>query len=126
MNVQIIEKSGKPEWVVMPYEEYEQLLARVEMLDDVQAYDEAKAVLAPDEALIPAEVTFAILDGVNPVRAWRAQRALTQQQLAEATGISTPYLSQIETGKRTPSTAVLGALARALGVTLDDLTPPRS
>ena len=32
MSVQIIEKDGKPEWAVPPYEEYERLLADVEML----------------------------------------------------------------------------------------------
>lgn len=56
---------------------------------------------AHGEELIPAEVTYAILDGANPVRVWREQRGLTQQQLADAAGISTPYLSQIESGKRT-------------------------
>lgn len=46
---------------------------------------------------------------------------LPQQQVAEKAGISVPYLSQIESGRRKGSTAVLAALARVLGVTLDDL-----
>lgn len=35
--------------------------------------------------------------------------------------ISTPYRSQIETGKRTGTTSVLLAVANALDVTLDDI-----
>jgi len=71
MNVQVIEKGGKPEWAVIPYEEYERLLEAVEMAEDVRVYDEAKQAIGSDEELIPAEVTYAILDGINPVRAWR-------------------------------------------------------
>ena len=46
----------------------------------------------------------------------RARRAadLTQQQVADASGISRPYLSQIETGRRQPPPATLAALLKAL------------
>jgi len=121
MNVQVIEKNGKPEWAVIPYPEYERLVEEAEMLRDVQAYDEAKKAVAEGEELIPSQVTYAILDGGNPVRVMREHRGLTQQQLAEAAGISTPYLSQIEAGKRRGSAGVLAAIAQALGLTLDDL-----
>ena len=121
MTVQIIEKGGKPEWAVIPYEEYERLLEEAEMAQDVRAYDEARQAIMAGEELIPAEVTYAILDGASPVRAWRDHRGLTQQQLAQAAGISVPYLSQIESGKRNGSTEVLAALAKQLGRALDDL-----
>jgi transcriptional regulator with XRE-family HTH domain len=42
-------------------------------------------------------------------------------QLADAAGISKPYLSQIETGKRKGSTDILSALAKALKVTLEEV-----
>ena len=91
------------------------------MLQDILDYDDAKRAIAQGEELIPAVVTYAILDGANPVRVWREHRGLTQQQLAHAAGISTPYLSQIESGKRTGSPEVLGAIAAALNLTLDDI-----
>jgi DNA-binding XRE family transcriptional regulator len=103
------------------YEEYERLVEEAEMLEDVRAYDEAKRAIAEGEELVPARVTYAILDGDNPVRVWREHRGLTQRQLAEAAGISVPYLSQIESGKRTGSAEVLAAIARELGLSLDDL-----
>jgi transcriptional regulator with XRE-family HTH domain len=87
----------------------------------VRAYDEAKRALVEGEELIPSEVTYAILDGGNPIRVWRERRGLTQQQLAEAAGISVPYLSQIESGKRGGSAEVLAVIARALGLALDDI-----
>ena len=121
MNIQVIEKGGKPEWAVIPYEDYQRLLDDAEMLQDVRAYDEAKQMLAAGEEPVPSAVTYAILDGVNPVRAWREHRGLTQLQLAEAAGISVPYLSQIEAGRRKGSTRVLAALARALRLSLDDI-----
>jgi DNA-binding XRE family transcriptional regulator len=92
-----------------------------EMAEDIRAYDEAKKAIAEGEELIPSEVTYALLDGANPVRVWREYRGLTQQQLAQSAGISVPYLSQIESGKRAGSTEVLASLARGLARSLDDL-----
>ena len=54
MSVQIIEKNGQPEWAVVPYEEYQRLVAEAEMLQDVREYDEARqALVAGEEELIP-------------------------------------------------------------------------
>jgi transcriptional regulator with XRE-family HTH domain len=71
-------------------------------------------------------VTFTILDGENPIKVWREYRSLTQQQLVEAAGISTAYLSRLDTIKRTGATDVLIAIAKALNVTLDDIARPAS
>lgn len=121
-NIQLIERDGKPEWAVLPYEDYLQLLEQAEMLEDIRDYDAAKAELANGEdELIPSEVVYAILDGENPIKVWREYRELTQQQLADAAGISKPYLSQIETGKRKGTTDILSVIAKALHVSLDDV-----
>jgi DNA-binding XRE family transcriptional regulator len=122
MNVLIIEKDGRPEWAVIPYEEYQRLLEEAEMLQDIQYYDETKLALArEEEELIPSEVTYALLDGDNPIRVWREYRGLTQQQVAAEAGISKSYLSQLESGQRKGTTTILSAIARALNVSLDDL-----
>jgi DNA-binding XRE family transcriptional regulator len=122
MSVQIIEKDGQPEWAVLPYEEYQRLVAEAEMLQDIRDYDEAKLALASgEEELIPSEVTYALLDGENPIRVWREYRGLTQQQVADQAGISKSYLSQLESGQRNGTTEVLAAIAKALNVSLDDL-----
>lgn len=91
------------------------------MLSDLRAYDEARARIAAGEEVVPAEVTFAILDGANPIAVWRKHRNLTQQELATQAGISKAYLSQLESGKRRGTTEVLDRLASALGLDLDDL-----
>jgi transcriptional regulator with XRE-family HTH domain len=46
---------------------------------------------------------------------------LTLRQLAELTGVSNPYLSQIERGLRRPSAEVLQQLAKALRVSAESL-----
>ncbi len=130
MNVQVIEKDGQPEWAILPYKTYEQLLEDAEMLQDIRDYDAAMQAIADGEELIPAEVVNALLDGENPIRVWREYRGMTQAQLAKVADISVPYLSQLESGKRRGSTDVLGAIAKGLHLTLDDLidlsatTPP--
>ena len=121
MTVQIILKEGAPEWAVVPYETYLHLVEDAEMLQDIRDYDTAKEAIAAGEELVPAEITYAILDGGNPVRVWREYRSLSQRELAERAGISASYLSQIETGKRAGTTEVLQALAAVLNLSLDDL-----
>ncbi len=55
------------------------------------------------------------------IREQRELAALPMRQLAEAVGISNPYLSQIERGLRAPSEAVVEALAASLDMSVEDL-----
>ena len=121
MTVQLIEKEGKPEWAVVPYDVYQRLLEDAEMLQDIQDFDAAKRVVEDGEELVPSEVTYAILDGSNPIKVWREYRGLTQQALAEQAGISAAYLSQLESGKRKGTTSALMAITDALNLALDDI-----
>jgi transcriptional regulator with XRE-family HTH domain len=55
------------------------------------------------------------------VREQRRQARLSLRQLADLTGVSNPYLSQIERGLRRPSAEVLQQLAKALRVSAETL-----
>lgn len=51
----------------------------------------------------------------------RGELGLSRRELAEAAGLSYPYLSELETGRKRGSPDSLRALAAALGVGQDDL-----
>ena len=55
------------------------------------------------------------------LREQRVSAELSLRQLAEQTGVSNPYLSQIERGLRRPSAEVLQQLAKALRVSAETL-----
>ncbi len=55
------------------------------------------------------------------LREQRLSAQLSLRQLAEQTGVSNPYLSQIERGLRRPSAEVLQQLAKALRVSAETL-----
>ena len=55
------------------------------------------------------------------IAAQRRTAELSLRQLADQTGISNPYLSQIERGLRKPSAEVLQQLAKALRVSAESL-----
>ena len=57
----------------------------------------------------------------NAVKVWRTYRGMTATELAVAADISNSQLSAIEDGDSSGSVAPLRRIARALGVTLDDL-----
>ena len=127
MNVQIIKQGDKPEWAVVPYETYLQLVEQAEMLQDVQDYDSAKAALERgDDELIPSEVVYAILNGENPIKVWREFRGMSQQETAEKAGISVPYLSQLESRKRKGTLDVLSSIAKVLDVSIESLIVSQS
>jgi DNA-binding XRE family transcriptional regulator len=122
MSVQVINQNGKPEYAVLPYSDYLLLVEQAEMLEDVHSYDEAKnSIASGNEELIPASVVNALADGENPIKVWREYRELTQQKVAEEIGISIPFVSQLETGKRKASIDVMRKLALLFYVDIDDL-----
>ena len=113
-RVQVIERDGKPDFYVVPADIWERVKGMVEDAEDAAAY--AEAVANDDGVRIPAAVVFADLGGRTRLRAWREHRGLTLQALADAAGVSKPYVSQLECGKRAGTAATLKKLANALGV----------
>ncbi|WP_245612297.1 helix-turn-helix transcriptional regulator [Sphingomonas changbaiensis] len=63
------------------------------------------------------------LVGRNAARI-RRQKGLTQEQLAERSGLSQQYISGLEQGRRNPTVVTLFELATALGVSHVDLVQP--
>ena len=57
----------------------------------------------------------------NRVRVARAERDLSQEQLAQAAAVSRQTISSIETGQYCPSTLLAFKLALVLGVRVDEL-----
>ena len=55
------------------------------------------------------------------IRTRRQELKLTQQDLAQALGLTSQHISVIEQDKRTPSLSSLSKLAEELGVTVDYL-----
>jgi transcriptional regulator with XRE-family HTH domain len=55
------------------------------------------------------------------VQVLRTERGLGRRHLAKLAGVSYPYLSQIETGKKRPSSSTLVAIAEALRIQLSEL-----
>lgn len=67
---------------------------------DEDARDTAAAVAGLEsigrDGAIPSDVAYAMLDGANPVAAWRAYRGLSQAQLADAAGLTQAAVARIE------------------------------
>lgn len=55
------------------------------------------------------------------LRRIRLRQGRTLQDVARAAGVSTPYLSELERGRKEPSSEILASICRALGVPLEEL-----
>lgn len=60
----------------------------------------------------------------NDLRAMRQAHGLTQQQLAEALGVSRQTVISIEAGKYDPSLVLAFAIARLFAVRIEDVFYP--
>jgi transcriptional regulator with XRE-family HTH domain len=55
------------------------------------------------------------------IRELREEKDVSVRELAKRLGVSAPFLSDVELGRRHPSDEVFVTIARALGVTVADL-----
>lgn len=71
---------------------------------------------------LPEDVRAALALGRDSaIRTLRRYRGMTQEALAAAAGLSRPYLTEIETGRKDGSIRAMKAIAGALEVPLDVL-----
>lgn len=89
---------------------------------DAQERREAELGRAAARAdYLPGALVDRLLAGESPVRIWREHRRLTARKLSDDAGVSSSYLSEIETGRKPGSTAALHAIAQVLRVPMDSL-----
>jgi len=119
-RIQIIERNGKPVFYLVPAATWERVREAIEDAEDAIEYEQA--VEADDGLRFPLAVAAALAEGTHAVRAFREYRGMTQEQLAQASGLSKPFLSQIEGRLRTPSLAALRRLGAALDIPVGALT----
>lgn len=108
--------------IMIPLGEYQTLRQAAEELDDLRAFNRAKAALdAGEDELVPAETFKRLLSGESPLRVWRELRGLTQSSLANTSGVNRVQIADIEAGRRKGSLETARKLANALGIAIDDL-----
>jgi DNA-binding Xre family transcriptional regulator len=123
MNTAVSFKTPNGEdMIVLSKSDYDMLLDRAELAEDMAAIEVYRKKLASgEEEAIPEEFAIRLIGRENPIRVYRELRGLSARELAEKTGISAAFLSEIETGKKDGGVATLKKIAQALRVTIDDL-----
>ena len=104
MKYDLLHIQGKP-YVLVPLHDYRAMTS------------------GPGETDLPDAVLDQLAAGKDsPIKILRKHRGLTQMELAERSGLSRPYLTEMETGKKEGSMRALKALSQALGVSVATLT----
>ena len=105
MKYDLLHIQGKP-YVLVPLHDYRDMVSSSKNKDTLPG-DVLDALTARAE---------------SPVKVMRKHRGFTQKELAERAGISRPYLTEIETGKKDGSLRAMKSLAEVLGVSVGTLT----
>lgn len=118
-NIQIIKKDGKPEWAIIPYSDYLELLTDHDSNEQINIFK--KKLSGGQEELVPMEFVNRIVAGENPIKVYREFRNLPLSKLAKKANLSVSYLSQLEHNERKGSANSLKSIAEALNVTINDI-----
>lgn len=121
-DVQVInDLQGHPAFAVLPWADFKKLTAGLN--EDAMLIAAGNA--ARGEETFPALVAERIAAGESTVKVIREWRGLTQQQLADQSGVAKNYISQIErgpeSGGRSMGHKTAVRLARVLGASVDAL-----
>ncbi len=122
MNVRF-KMTNKGEVAILPRKDYEALAAKAQEADEdvgtARLVARVRKEIAAGLPLIPKEVVDRIVDGENALRVVRKWRGKTQLYISHKTNIGQGYISELESGRRRGTTAVLKKIADALKVPLD-------
>jgi mRNA interferase RelE/StbE len=107
---------AETETITLTRAEYDAMQERIADLEDLALIAERR-----NDTTISHENVKRILAGESPVKVWREEKGLKQNDLARRAGISPAMLNEIEQGKKTPSLATAKAIAATLDLDLDIL-----
>ncbi len=82
----------------------------------------ARMEQANDER-IPGAIVRRLAEGAVPLTVWREYRGLSPAMLADRSGVPLGTVAEIEAGKEEVPLRVMGSIARALSIDVDDLVP---
>jgi len=111
------EKSTRP----VTRAEFKAIQQRIEDIEDRFDLLQAHA-RGPSEDAWPDSFAKRLVNGENPLRLWREFRGMTLDQLSKAADVSKSYLSEVENNIKGGSVAFLKACAKALNISLEDIT----
>ena len=118
IHPQTIYKGQQPAFVVLPIQEYHELLDKVQDFQDIQ---EVKKHIEEGGETFPMEVVLALAEGQNPIKVYREYRGISQTALASKVKVSKQYISQLEAGERHGTARVLKEIAKILNLDLEDI-----
>ena len=104
-NYQILEYNGAPAFVVMPYDEFMQMRRAQELKNTIP------------QAVVEAH----ILKGTPIIKVWREYLGLTQQDVAQKSGMLQPAYARIESPEANPRPDTLLRIASAMGLSIEQL-----
>lgn len=107
INTQIIKQGGVPAFAVIPWDEYEKLIA-ISKREEPDIY-------------FPHEVVKYNALGDSLIKSWRKFLGITQVKLADLANIKQSSLARIESGKNKPKNDTLKKLAKAMNIEIVQL-----
>jgi hypothetical protein len=127
-NPQIFKTPCGEEFVILPRSEYDALVAGAgedaEDAADISLFDERVAAYeAGHNPDLPEAVTESLRKGDSLLKALRDWRDMTQQHVAQRTGLPQGYISELEVHRKAGTMETLRKIAEALEIDPSWISP---
>ena len=119
INYQVLHSRGKPRFAVVDYQAF------MKLLEQLEGQKKKRVTRRPRQRREPTASELTRLMRTSPIKGWRLFRNMTQQELAEKTGLRQTHVSLMEANKIQPRQNTLNKLAEALDCEVDDLVVRR-
>lgn len=110
-------------FVLVPAMKFENMQSKIEYLEDLEDIRRADEVMAKNPEFFPMEFGIELCkardEGRSVLPLWRKYRGFTQKELAAKCSISQAHLSDIETGRKSPSIKVIKKLVAILNMDIE-------
>ncbi len=115
MTIQTLSTPSGDKLVVLPMEEYEDLV-------DLRQFNHTMCAIQTGEMdMLTSEQAKSYLAAASPLAFWREFRGLTRTALADSARVPEPELARLETGVPEGDVQTFARLAQALRVRIDDI-----
>ncbi|WP_028357066.1 helix-turn-helix domain-containing protein [Brackiella oedipodis] len=117
---------GKPSHVIVPYDDYVELLDRAQYPKTLHSKTPKTKTAhsnTSESGAIPLEVAELLKNNWSLIRAWREYLGVTQIEMAQRLNIRQPTFAHMEAPGTKPRKATLKRIAKALDISLEQLSP---
>lgn len=102
MNIQIIKHNGTPEYAIIPFDEWEKIISRIEEMEDIRDARNISSSIAAGEETFPDDFVKRLSSGKSRLKIWREYESSLWQSWQRPAECQSPPSPKLKTTSELP------------------------